>query len=142
MKYPNVAKAEIHINASAAEVWKALTDPAMVKQYLFGTDVSSDWKVGSSLTYTGVWEGKAYTDKGTILEIEPEKLLVSTYHSNFLALPDLPENHQVVSYILAPEDGGTKLTIKQENVDTPESAKHSEGNWGAVLAKMKELLEK
>ena len=48
------------INAPVSKVWQALTDPALIKQYLFGTETKSDWKKGSSITYTGVWEGKSY----------------------------------------------------------------------------------
>ena len=72
----HVAKAEIEINASKENVWHALTDPEMIKQYLFGTTVTTDWKVGSPITYQGEWEGKKYEDKGKILEFEKEKKIV------------------------------------------------------------------
>jgi hypothetical protein len=32
----------------------SLTKPELVKKYMMGADVKSDWKVGSPLTYTGV----------------------------------------------------------------------------------------
>ena len=137
------SKAEITINAPAAKVWQALTEPAMVKQWLFGTEMSvTDWKVGGQIRYRGVWEGKAYEDKGEILEIAPEKLLKSTYWSAGSGLPDAPENYQVVSYELFPQDAGTKVVITQENVISQDSADHSASNWQMVLTKMKEILEK
>ena len=34
-----VAKATITINAPAARVWDALTQPELIKRYLFGTQV-------------------------------------------------------------------------------------------------------
>jgi len=43
-----VAKASTTINAPVEEVWKALIDPELIKQYFFGVDVVSDWQVGSS----------------------------------------------------------------------------------------------
>ena len=43
----NIAKAETTINASADKVWNALTDPGMIKKYMFGTTVISDWKEGN-----------------------------------------------------------------------------------------------
>lgn len=137
-----IAKAEATINAPIAKVWEALTKPEIIKQWMFGTNVVSDWKVGSSITYKGEWEGKAYEDKGTILEIIPEKLLASTYWSGFSGLPDVPESYQKVTYELSPVARGTGLTITQDNVKTEESKKHSEQNWGIVLDKLKELLEK
>ena len=72
----------IFINSSPAEVWQALSDPAKVKQYLFGTNMSADWRVGGRIEYRGSWEGKEYVDGGTILELEPEKILKSTYWSS------------------------------------------------------------
>ena len=137
------AKAEMTINAPASKVWQTLTDPEMVKQWLFGTEMSvTAWEVGGKISYKGQWEGKAYEDKGTILEIEPEKKLVSTYWSSFSGLPDAPENYQTVAYILTEEHAGTKLTITQEGSKNEESAKHSEGNWKSVLDSLKKIVEK
>src|SRR5258706_3209022 len=41
--------------------------PEILKQYYFGADIISDWKMGSSIIYKGEWQGKPYEDKGTIL---------------------------------------------------------------------------
>lgn len=136
------ANASIIINVTPARVWEALTDPALVKQYLFGTNLTADWKKGGTIFYKGVWEGKEYEDKGIILDIVPEKLLVTNYWSGFSGLPDAPENYQKVSYIIKEKDGGTELSIIQENNESEEKTKHSEGNWNMVLGEMKKLLEK
>ena len=136
-----VAKASTTINAPTSRVWEALTQPDLIKQYLFGTQVTTDWKVGSPITYEGIWEGKAYKDKGVILQVEPRKLLVSTFWSALSGLPDIPENYQTVRYELAAEDGGTRLTILQDNNATQEDANHSAQNWNMVLGGMKQLLE-
>ncbi len=134
--------AETIIHSPAEKVWQALTDPTLVKQWLFGTEMIADWKVGGQIRYKGVWEGKAYEDKGTVLELVPDQKLVSTYWSGFSGLPDVPENYQTVVYELFPEGTSTRLIITQEGNKTEESAKHSEGNWNQVLASMKQLLEK
>lgn len=137
------AKSESLIKASREKVWEALTDPAIVKQWLFGTNMSvTAWEVGGKISYKGEWEGKTYEDKGEILEIDPGKKLVSSYFSGLSGKPDLPENYQKVSYELEPAGDGTKLTITQEGNATEESAKHSEGNWNQVLEAMKKTLEK
>jgi uncharacterized protein YndB with AHSA1/START domain len=141
MKNTYVAKASTRINASPSRVWEALTRPDLIKQYLFGTDVTTDWKVGSPITYKGVWQGKAYEDKGKILEVEPERLLVSTFWSALSGLPDVPENYNTVRYELSPEAGGTRLSIIQDNNTTQEAAEHSEQNWNIVLDGLKKLLE-
>jgi uncharacterized protein YndB with AHSA1/START domain len=136
------AEATTTINTPVSRVWDALTNPSLIKQYLYGTEVTSDWKVGSPITYKGEWEGKSYEDKGEILQIEREKLLVSTFWSSLAGLPDVPENYKTVRYELSPEDNGTKLTITQDNNATREEADHSTQNWTTVLDKLKELLEK
>jgi uncharacterized protein YndB with AHSA1/START domain len=135
------AKATITINAPAPRVWEALTDPSLIKQYLFGTEVTTDWRVGHPITYTGDWEGKQYEDKGEVIEKVVGKLLVTTYWSSLSGLPDIPEYYKTVRYELTPEGTGTKLTITQDNNDTREDASDSEQNWKMVLEGIKNLLE-
>lgn len=53
-----IAKVEITINAPATKVWEALTKPEIIKQYMFGTNVVSDWKVGSTVVWKGECQGK------------------------------------------------------------------------------------
>jgi uncharacterized protein YndB with AHSA1/START domain len=131
----------ITIDASPAEVWKALTDPAIIKQYLFGTEAKSDWKKGSALTYTGEWQGNPYVDKGEIIDIVPEKLLHSTYLSGNSGKEDKPENYNNVIYQLEPRNGKTFVRLTQDNIESEEGVKKMEENWGMVLEKMKKVVE-
>src|SRR5579872_296851 len=94
----------ILINATPAKVWQALTDPAMVKEYLFGTDMSADWRVGGKIIYRGEWEGKKYEDGGEILELVPEKILKTTYWSSMSGTENKPENYLTVTYALEKKD--------------------------------------
>jgi uncharacterized protein YndB with AHSA1/START domain len=136
-----LAKTSISIDAPREKVWEALTKPELIKQYLFGTEVATDWQVGSPITYKGTWEGKPYEDKGVVLVNEPGKLLVSTFWSSLSGVPDLPENYQTVRYELSSENDGTRLTLTQDNNDSEEGARHSEQNWNMVLEGLKKLLE-
>jgi uncharacterized protein YndB with AHSA1/START domain len=142
MKESYTATAHISIKTSVDRVWNALTDPRLIKEYLFGTEASSEWKVGSSITYKGVWQGKSYEDKGTILEITPNKLLKSTYWSGMSGLEDKKENYNTVTYAIDEHDGLTTLTVTQDNNRTQEGADHSAANWSIVLKGLKDLLEK
>jgi uncharacterized protein YndB with AHSA1/START domain len=132
---------KVTIDASTDEVWKALTTPALVKQYLFGTDVKSDWKKGSPIIYSGNWQGKDYQDKGTILDTQPGKLLKHTHWSSLSGTADIPENYYTVTYSLEPAGEQTNLTLTQEGLMTKEAAEHSGKNWEAVLSKLKEVVE-
>jgi len=136
-----ISKTSISIDAPREKVWEALTKPELIKQYLFGTEVTTDWQVGSPITYKGTWEGKAYEDKGKVLQVVPEKLLVSTFWSSLSGVPDIPENYQTVRYELSSEGDKTRLTLTQDNNATQEAASHSEQNWKMVLEEMKKLLE-
>ena len=79
MKKKYTAQAATTIHAPVSKIWQALVNPEIIKQYLFNTDVISDWKVGSPIMYRGEWQGKPFEDKGEILAIEPEKTLKSTH---------------------------------------------------------------
>jgi uncharacterized protein YndB with AHSA1/START domain len=135
------AKATVDIQASASAVWKALVTPELIKQYLFGTDTKTDWKPGSSITFTGSWEGQSYEDKGTIISNEKEKRLQYSYWSSFSSLPDTPENYAIVTFELQPEGEGTRLNVTQDHCSSEESRQHSEQNWNMVLKSIKELVE-
>jgi len=142
MKKTCTAEESVVINGPAARVWQALTRPEMVKQYLFGTEMTADWRAGGAITYRGQWQGKAYEDKGSVVEIKPEKRLQSTYFSALSGLEDKPENYSTVTYELAEAQGRTTLTVTQDNNPSQESAEHSAKNRALVLDGLKKLLEK
>jgi uncharacterized protein YndB with AHSA1/START domain len=141
MKETLNARVSLSINAAPSKVWKAITTPASIKKYLFGTDVSTDWKEGSPINYTGEYNGKKYHDKGVIKKIEPEKIFQSTYWSSMGGKEDKPENYNLVTYKLSEKDGKTLLTLTQDNVGSEKEKEHVTGNWKAVLKILKEIVE-
>ncbi len=136
-----IAQASITIHAPAAKVWEALTQPELIKRYFFGSEVVTDWKVGSPIYYRGEWQGRSYEDKGTVLEVQPNQRLVSTHWSPLSGMPDTPENYHTVSYLLQEQDGNTQVTIVQDHNASEEEKQHSEQNWQMVLAGLKKLVE-
>ncbi len=128
------------IKASVEKVWKALTNPKMVKQYFFGSNQETDWKVGSPILWTGEYEGITYVDKGVVLEFLPNEKLSYSYLSSWSGLEDKPENYLWVSYEIKPTDIGTELIIIQSNYDE-EKVKHSAENWAVVIDGLKKLVE-
>ncbi len=99
----------ITINAPASQVWKTITDPALIRKWLFDTpvDVISDWKEGSSMIFKGTLYNKPYEDKGNILKYEPETLFRYNYWSKLSSLPDEPENYSVIEFRLDPNGNQT-----------------------------------
>ena len=135
------AKATATVHAPISKVWQALVNPEIIKQYLFDTEVITDWQEGSPIVYKGIWQGKPFVDKGEILKIEPERLLMSTHWSPLSGVPDTPENYHTVTYTLSEKGDSTEVTITQDNNSTEQEKEHSERNWETVLAGMKKLLE-
>ncbi|HSU27271.1 MAG TPA: SRPBCC family protein [Chitinophagaceae bacterium] len=136
-----IAKARININVPIKKVWEALVNPALIKQYMFGTNVASKWKKGSAITWQGEWEGKKYEDKGTILLVKKENKLQYTHFSPLSGKPDIPENYNTVTVETFPYREGTSVIISQDNNPTEEAKLHSEKNWRFVLEGMKKMLE-
>ncbi len=137
-----IAKASISINAPVGKVWDALTNPEVIKQYMFGTNVISDWKEGSPIVWKGVWQGKKYEDKGMILKLEQESLIQYSHFSPLSGKPDLPENYHTVTVELVSDGAETTVSLSQDNNETEQAREHSEKNWKMMLDGLKKLLEK
>jgi uncharacterized protein YndB with AHSA1/START domain len=123
----------IEIHAPASKVWRVFTDPELTRQ--MGGEYVSDWKVGSSFGFKGL-DGKMLTN-GTILKIEPEKLL---QHKLFNSISSIDS---VITYELQQHDGDTTLYSREEftsPVSDKEYADIVEG-WNAALLAVKELAE-
>ena len=141
MKHEHLAKTQITVYASAAEVWKALTTPALIKKYLMGADVHTDWKAGSPLIYTGTYQGKPYEEKGIIQKIEPGKLLQATHFSATSGKEDKPENYALVTWKLDPEGDATVVSVTQDNISSEQAVEGAKKNWTTVLEGLKKTVE-
>ena len=137
----HVATAATEIDASPAKVWAALTDPEQIKQYMFGSQVVTDWKKGSPIVWKGEYGGKKYEDKGEIVEIEPERRLKVTHFSPLSGEEDRPENYHTVLYQLEERGGTTRVSLRQDNNSSKEAAEHSQANWEKMLAGLKQVVE-
>jgi uncharacterized protein YndB with AHSA1/START domain len=111
-----LATASELIDAPRASVWHALVTPSVIKQYMFDTNVVSDWKEGGPIVWKGEWQGKSYEDKGTIL------------HTVTVELPE--------------EGSRTRVRLTQDNNPSEQAREHSEKNWHMMLTALKQLLER
>lgn len=135
------ARASARIAAPADRVWRALTDPAEVKKYFFGTDLRSDWKPGSPISWRGEWQGRKYEDKGKVLEAERPRRLKYTHFSPLSGQEDRPENYHTITVELEPEGAGTRVTLTQDGNADAKARDHSQENWSMVLEGLRKLLE-
>jgi uncharacterized protein YndB with AHSA1/START domain len=134
------------VNAPPAAVWKALTNASSLKQFFFGSDIVTDWRIGSPILFRGNWKGKPYEDKGTIQSFDVDRRLAFTHWSPLSKLEDKPENYQTVSFDLRPVSGGTEVVLTQINQNddeplTPENRQEYAKNWSMLLDGLKKSLE-
>jgi len=137
-----VAAVSVKVNAPLEKVWDALINPEMIRQYMFGTTVVSDWKVGSSITWKGVWKEKPYEDKGEIIKIEPQQTLQYSHYSPLAGLPDAPENYHTLTYELSEAENEVLVRLSQDNNKDEKAKAHSTEMWQKLLEELKKVLEK
>jgi uncharacterized protein YndB with AHSA1/START domain len=136
-----VATAEIDIAASPAQVWRTLTDPAEVKEWMFGTDLVTDWRVGGPVAWKGEYQGNQYEDKGEVLTYDEPHVLAVTHFSPTTGQADLPENYHTVTWVLTADGDGTHLALSQDNNGSDEEAERSKANWDQALQGVKARAE-
>lgn len=127
-------ESSIEINAPASKVWQVFADPAITRQ--IGGEYVSDWKVGSSFGWKGL-DGRMVTN-GTILKIEPEKLLQHNL------LNSVGSVNSIITYEFSEKNGVTTL-YAQEDFTQPVTDKEyvdAVEGWDAALLSVKETAEK
>ncbi len=126
------------ISTSLERVWNVLTNPEIIKEYLFGTETVTDWKVGSEVVFQGEYGEHKYRDHGIVQENILHKRLSYSYWSGFSGLEDKPENYSMVIYDLEPvDDTHTKFTWTQKGYPDAERQSHSQGGMKDFLEQIK-----
>ena len=136
-----VASADIEIAASPEQVWRGLTDPDLIEQYMFGSRVETDWQPGSPISWKGSYEGRPYEDRGEIVEVVDNERLTMTHFSPLSGQPDEPGNYHTLTYMIVGNADGTRLTLSQDNNATQDEAEHSRDNWQTMLSGLKNVVE-
>ena len=129
------------IQAPTARVWSALTDPALVSKWMMGAMVDSSWKKGDPITWNGEYEGKSYSDKGEVLDVDPGKRLVHTHFSAMSGADDKPENYHRLDWRLAADGDATKLTLVQSGAHSQQEADQFKQNWAMMLDGLRDTAE-
>ena len=133
------AQASRMIPADPDEVWQTLTSREGMKAYMMGADVETDWQVGGPITMHVTMKGKTFEDRGEVRSFLPERRLSYTHTSSAA-----PNKTHLVTYELTPRDGGTEVTVIQENLNgriESDDLEHR-AEFDKTWAKMLEGLEK
>jgi uncharacterized protein YndB with AHSA1/START domain len=127
-----------YIETSPQKLWEALTSSEFTRQYWFGSEVRSDWKVGSPFAL--VMNGTT-TDSGEILEADPPRRL--SYSFKHQMLEELrKEPISKVVFTLEPFDKLVKLTVLHEGfIEGSKFLGAISKGWPAILSGLKSLLE-
>lgn len=128
-----------YIKTTPEKLWEALTSPAFTRQYWFGCDVTSDWKVGSPMVY--IMNGEKRVE-GKVLAVDRPKLLSYTFRET--AGESSKEPPTKVTLELEPEAGTETVRLTVTHTDFVAGSKHRpsiSGGWPAVLSNLKSLLE-
>ena len=131
----------IKFNATQKRVWDTLTKPELVKLWQYGSELITDWEIGSDIKFRTEWERKVFEKWGKILEVRPTELLKYNLFAARPGLEDKPENYFIMSYILTTENGQTKLEIIQEDNRPNAVQEKPQGEENPVLQSLKTIVE-
>ena len=137
----HTATARVDVSAPREEVWATLTEPDRIAQWMAGSKVSTTWEVGSPITWQGEYDGRAYEDKGEVLEVDEPSRLSVTHYSPVMGRPDEPENYHTLVYTLTGTEGGTHVELTQDGCDSEEQAEQFSANWQQMLDGLKATAE-
>lgn len=133
-------KKDILLEAPVGVVWQALTDPKIVKEYMFNCVVESDWKKDSRIAFR---DEKKIQAEGIIREIIPERQLVYTLSEPERTTADF-RNDLLVQISLKPQGNSTRLCVIQGDYSLLENAEErfsdAEAGWNHVIGLLRKLM--
>ncbi|WDF63373.1 SRPBCC family protein [Flavobacterium sp. KACC 22763] len=131
----------IVLNAQVEKVWSVLTKPELVKQWQYGSDLITDWKIGNEIRFRNEWEGQVFEQWGTVLEVvQNQKIKYSLFFPR-PGLEDKPENYFIMNYVLTEENQKTKLEIIQEDNRPGAVQEKPQGEENPILQALKTIVE-
>jgi uncharacterized protein YndB with AHSA1/START domain len=139
---------KVQFNVPKEKVWNLLTNPAVTKEYMFGCEVISDWKIGSPILWKGETEdgNEIIYVKGSIIEVIAGQKVTFTMFDPNMKLDDVPENYLNLTYELKEMDDKTILKLTQGNFASVSDGKkryeESLKGWEMTIPMMIQIAEK
>ena len=138
----NTIKKEIFIESTVERVFSALTCSVEIPLFYPLKSVESTWQVGSEVLYKGEVEGAPFTDYGVIEQLDAPRVYRYRYWSDNHGTQRVAENFISIEYQLTRADNGTRLTLLQSNIKSPELYQLMETQvWDFLLGSLKKYLE-
>jgi uncharacterized protein YndB with AHSA1/START domain len=136
-EWPSVVIVEREFPHPAERLWRALTQPHLIAEWLMKNDFAP--VVGHRFHLTGEWGGVLDCE---VLAIEPERSL--SYRWDYVHEDPAFDLRSVVSFALEPTAAGTLLRMEQAGF-RPEQKQASGGavyGWQQFFGKLEQLLER
>jgi uncharacterized protein YndB with AHSA1/START domain/DNA-binding transcriptional ArsR family regulator len=142
-----------YIGTTPERLWRALTDPAFTRIWWRAIELSTDWNVGSSMTWLN--NGLTIEDpEQVVLEYQPYRRLSYTWHAftpeltNVMGIDEgraaslRSEGRSRVTFEIEPQGDKVQLTVIHDGFEPDSSVIDmiSEG-WPLVLSDLKSWLE-
>ena len=120
--------AEIEISATSEVVWRALTQPHLIEEWLMKNDFEP--VVGRSFHLRADWGSVGCQ----VQAVEPNKTLSYTWGAHGL--------ESVVTWTLTPTSAGTHLRMEQSGFrpDQPHFYEGAKAGWPGFFAKLEQVL--
>lgn len=137
---PDTVQVRRVLAAPLARVWRAWTDPAFAARWSWGSEFDTV-TVGLDCRPGGAWTqqirhrqtGETWYFDGVFEQVEPERLLVHTFH--FRSDRGKEEPPSLVRIDFAAVGDGTEVTITHSRLEEPHKRATTEG-WVDILGLM------
>lgn len=127
---------QVTIDALPSKVWKVLTSPHYISQYLFEGSIHCEWTEGGSLTLIPQNTNGTKTIKGSVLEAVPGTILKYSLQDDSLS------GFTCTTYELIPSGEGVELKLQCEGcTDSEEEYLMKMHQLQLLLQKIKWLAE-
>lgn len=136
-----VVERSIVIAAQPAAVWRALTDPDQLAQWMGGTRVETTWEPGSDIVFDWTHYARRYHDHGTVLTFERDRVLRYDRWTEISRLPDRPEHRAVIAFNLEPRGEATGLVVRHDHFEHDAAYRHANYWWHFAIGDVKRLIE-
>jgi uncharacterized protein YndB with AHSA1/START domain len=135
----------ILIHASPQVVWKYLTTPDLMSQWMgepeLNIKVITDWKVGGPILIKGFHHVK-FENKGFVMHFDPYRLIRYSHLSSISGLPGSIDDHSLITFLMEPKREQTLLKLHIEHFVTDTIYRHLAFYWEGTLEILKKMIEK
>jgi len=147
MEQVTINQLTLLVDASPNVIWRALTEPALMKHYRSGWQAQSTWKRGAELEWVERSEGQEIVRaKGTVMAAYENQRLRYTYYELDSGLPDEKASYITIDISITVErDGRSCIQLWQGDfAGLPQDvrrAREAGKQWVEALVGLKRISE-